>query len=101
MSERRNTTRQPLDVFFNKFIDGHPYLCRSVDISESGILCDVFSEPATTHASFPLELRLPGENRSLWVWGRKVRTSGKREAIRFLALHADDRASLDRYLGAA
>jgi hypothetical protein len=100
MSERRQTKRSPFVVFFNKFLDGHPYLCRAIDISESGILCDVFTEPETRHESFPLELRLPGEDRSLWVWGRKVRASGKREAIRFLALHADDRAALDRFLHA-
>jgi len=100
MSERRHTKRLPFDVFFNKFLDGHPYLCRAVDISESGILCDVFTAPATRHESFPIELRLPGEQRSLWVWGRKIRTAGKREAIRFLALHMDDRAMLDRFLHA-
>ena len=100
MTDRRTSTRHHLDVFFNKFLDGHPYLCRAVDISENGILCDVFTEPATRHESFPLELRLPGEERSLWVWGRKVRTAGKRVAIRFLSLHHDDRAVLDQYLSA-
>ncbi len=98
MPERRHTTRRPFDVFFNKFLDGHPYLCRAVDISRNGVLCEVFTEPTTPHQSFPIELRLPGDERSLWVWGRKVRSTGKREAIRFIALHPDDRAALDRYL---
>jgi hypothetical protein len=100
MPDRRHTIRHGFDVFFNKFLDGHPYLCRAVDISQTGILCDVFTEPATRHESFPLELRLPGSERTLWVWGRKVRAAGKREAIRFLALHTDDRIALDRYLKA-
>ena len=98
MPERRNNVRRPFDIFFNKFLDGHPYLCRAVDISRHGILCDVFTEPQSVQQSFPIELRLPGEERSLWVWGRKLRTSGKREAIRFIALHAEDRMALDRYL---
>jgi hypothetical protein len=98
MPERRHTTRRPIDMFFNKFLDGHPYLCRAVDISRHGILCDVFTEPSTLQQSFPIELRLPGEERTLWVWGRKLRVAGKREAIRFIALHADDRIALDRYL---
>lgn len=100
MPDRRHTIRHGLDVFFNKFLDGHPYLCRAVDISRSGVLCEVFTEPTTRQESFPIELRLPGDERSLWVWGRKVRAAGKREAIRFLALHTDDRIALDRYLKA-
>jgi hypothetical protein len=98
MPDRRHAQRLPFDVFFNKFLDGHPYLCRAVDISETGILCDVFTEPETHHESFPLELRLPDDQRTLWVWGRRIRSAGKREAIRFLALHTDDRAVLDDYL---
>ncbi|HVU02731.1 MAG TPA: PilZ domain-containing protein [Polyangiaceae bacterium] len=98
--ERRTELRHGIDVFFNKFLDGHPYLCRAVDISRTGILFDVFTEPETRHESFPIELRLPGEDRSLWVWGRKVRAGGshRREAVRFVSLHTDDRIALDRYL---
>ena len=65
MRERRLTVRRPFDMFFNKFLDGHPYLCRAVDISRHGILCEVFTEPALPQRSFPIELRLPGEERSL------------------------------------
>jgi len=98
MSDRRRARRQPLDVFFNKFLDGQPYLCRALDISRNGILCSVFTEPATPQQAFPIEIRLPGDARSLWLWGRKVRATGRREAIRFIALHDDDRTLLDRYL---
>jgi hypothetical protein len=101
MTNRRSAPRHSFSVFFNKFLDGHPYLCRAVDISENGILCDVFTEPMTRHESFPLELQLPGARRSLWVWGRRVRTEGKRTAIRFLALHEADRSELHRYLATA
>lgn len=100
MTDRRTTTRRAFDVFFNKFLDGHPYLCRAVDISEEGVLCEVFMEPVTLHESFPIELELPGARRSLWVWGRRVRTEGQRVAIRFLTLHEDDRVALGTYLAA-
>jgi hypothetical protein len=100
MHNRRHAARHSLHVFFNKFIDGHPYLCRAVDISADGISCEVFTEPATRHDSFPLEIQLPGDTRSLWVWGKRVRAGAGRMAIRFLSLHADDRAALDRYLAA-
>jgi hypothetical protein len=98
MRERRQTERRSFDVFFNKFLDGHPFLCRAVDLSRSGILCDVFLQPETRHDAFPLELELPGTGRRLWVWGHKVRRAGTREAIRFVSLHTEDRIALERYL---
>jgi hypothetical protein len=100
MRERRQTERKLFDVFFNKFLDGHPYLCRTLDISRSGLLCDVILQPENARVAFPLELELPGTARRLWVWGTRVRQAGAREAIRFVSLHADDRITLDRYLTA-
>ncbi len=101
MSDRRSAKRLPFTVFFNKFLEGYPYLCRAVDISAGGILCDEFVEPKVRQESFPIELELPGARRSLWVWGRRVRTEGGRTAIRFMALHEGDRAELNRYLALA
>ena len=101
MHERRHDQRRSFDVFFNKFLDGHPYLCRAVDLSQTGLLCEVFTQPETLHDAFPIELELPGIARRLWVWGHKVRKAGKREAIRFASLHPDDRIALDRFLKAA
>jgi hypothetical protein len=98
MPERRTAPRRLVDVFFNKFLDGQPYLCRAIDISRHGLSCDVFIEPKTTQKAFPIEIRLPEHSQSLWMWGRKVRALGRREAIRFVALHDEDRVMLDRFL---
>ncbi|MBM4364098.1 MAG: PilZ domain-containing protein [Deltaproteobacteria bacterium] len=98
MDDRRRATRKPLDLLFNQFLDGHPYLCRAVDLSASGVLCDVFTDRMTWHEAYPLELELPGAPRRLSVWGRRVRAEGRRLAIRFVALEADDRRLLSEFL---
>lgn len=98
MSERRLHPRQQVDLFFNKFLDGHPYLCRAVDLSEKGLLALTFTEPEVRAESFPLELRLPGQKRSLWVWARTARRGMRHHAIEFLRMEPTDRRQLDAHL---
>ncbi len=99
MFDRRHAYRRPIDMFFNKFLDGHPYLCRSVDLSRAGLLAVTFAEPRTVRGSFPLELRLPDDEAdSLWIWARGVWRRGARQAIEFVGIDAGDRERLDRYL---
>ncbi|HEY5956224.1 MAG TPA: PilZ domain-containing protein [Polyangiaceae bacterium] len=100
MSDRRKHPRKQVDLFFNKFLDGHPYLCRAIDLSEKGLLAVTYSEPEVAAGSFPLELRLPGQKRSLWVWARTVRRTAKQHAIEFLRLDPRDRRDLDYHLSA-
>ncbi|MGC4065974.1 MAG: PilZ domain-containing protein [Polyangiaceae bacterium] len=100
MSERRRFQRQQVDLFFNKFLDGHPYLCRAVDLSEKGLLAVTYTEPDVRAESFPLELRLPGQKRSLWVWARTARRGDSRHAIEFLRIDPKDRLALDSHLNA-
>jgi hypothetical protein len=98
MSDRRHHPRQQVDLFFNKFLDGHPYLCRAVDLSENGLLALTYTEPAVRAESFPLELRLPGQKRSLWVWARTARRGDRHHAIEFLRIEPKDRKALDAHL---
>jgi hypothetical protein len=100
MSERRRFPRQQVDLFFNKFLDGHPYLCRAVDLSEKGLLAVTFTEPDVRAESFPLELRLPGQKRSLWVWARTARRADSSHAIEFLRIDPKDRSVIDAHLQA-
>lgn len=99
MSERRITERQPLDLYFNKFLHGYPYLCRAVDLSIGGILVETFAEPDLRLERFPLELRLPDDSEACWVWARPVRREGTRQAMQFVSLSKPVRAKLERYLG--
>ncbi|MEB2313802.1 MAG: PilZ domain-containing protein [Sorangiineae bacterium] len=98
MTDRRRIVRQPIDVFFNKYLDGAPYLCRSVDLSPRGMLADVFGEPDELADSFPLELQLCDDQPRIWVWARRVRKDGKRQAFEFMAMDRDATRRLDRFL---
>lgn len=86
MLERRSCERKPFDVYFNKFLDGYPYLCRGVDVSEKGILVETFAEPNVDAERFPLELRLPEDDETLWLWARRVRRDGTRQALEFVSI---------------
>jgi|SRR5690606_38310194 len=86
MSERRTADRKLVDVFFNKFLEGYPYLCRTLDISEHGVLVETYAEPDIDADRFPLELRFPKAKESLWLWARRVRRTDRCEALEFLAM---------------
>ena len=100
MLDRRLTERQSVDVYFNKYVDGHPYLCRSLNLSHRGLRALSLSEPENEAERFAIELRLPGDDESLWVWARRAWTIGTEQAIEFVAMAPQARAQLDRYLAA-
>jgi|GEM_PF-1928121 hypothetical protein len=94
MNERRHCNRKNLDLFFNKFLNGHPYLCRTVDVSPTGLLAVTYTEPDTQQQSFPVELRLADSDDSLWLWARTVRWAGRKQAMQFLRMDRRARARL-------
>lgn len=98
MLERRSSERKPFDVYFNKFLDGYPYLCRGVDVSAKGILVETFAEPNVHADRFPLELRLPEDDETLWLWARPVRSEGTRQALEFVSLSAPAQRKLNDLL---
>ncbi len=100
MSERRASTRRPFDVYFNKYLDGQPYLCRSVDLSRNGMRALRLSEPKSSVDAFPVELQLPGESDSLWIWARAVRNEDADQGLEFVGIDDADRQRIDRFLAA-
>lgn len=98
MSERRQNLRLPVEIFFNKYIGGLPFLCRARDLSASGALADTFVEPSGDCQSFAVEIKLPAVSKPIWAWARMVRRVGGCQALRFLAIGAEDRRTLDRFL---
>jgi len=101
MSERRGKRRRSVDVFFNKYLGGHPHLCRAVDVSETGMHVVVLSEPDGAMESFPMELRLPGDSQTLWLWGRCVRRKDRKQAIEFVGLSDETRHRIECFVRAA
>ena len=99
MLERRRKHRLPVDVFFNKYLDGHPHLCRAVDLSSTGLMAINPLQPDNDLSGYSVELRLPGEPEALWLWGRQVRRSGRQQALEFVGLDAHTEQRLERWLG--
>lgn len=96
MAERRDDTRRPVDLMFNKYIDGRPYLCQALNICVGGLLARTFCEPERQPESFAVELRLPGQDHSTWLWARSVRRDETGQALAFMALGDRDKAALER-----
>ncbi|PIE06100.1 MAG: hypothetical protein CSA75_01295 [Sorangium cellulosum] len=96
--ERRSAQRMNFDLFVNKYIDGLPYACRAVDISASGMLIERIQEPNHTRKFYPVEIGIPGSDDRIWAWTRQVRTSGRKQALRFVAMDPFDELLLDRYM---
>lgn len=96
-NERRAAPRRSAQVYFNKYIDGQPYLCETVEISETGMLLRRVAEPDAPRACYALELAAgpldPGEER-LWLCATPVWQAGDLEALRFVAQSERDRAAL-------
>jgi hypothetical protein len=100
MTERRTQERSEIDVFFNKYIDGHPHLCRLLDLSTSGLSALRIGGPERLPDAFAIELRLPGDAGVIWAWARAVWRRGQSEGISFVGLSAQDAHRIDRYLSA-
>ncbi len=96
-NERRAAPRRSAQVYFNKYIDGHPYLCEALELSETGMLIRRVAEPDTKSACYALELAagplMPGEER-IWLCASPVWQRGSVEALRFVAQSDRDRALL-------
>jgi hypothetical protein len=101
MSERRSATRIPVEMFFNKYLGGHPYLCRSLNLSSRGVLARTFVEPEQQLESFPLELRMPDSSDSVWVWARDAGRRGKCQVLEFLSIDYPGRERLEAFLRSA
>ncbi len=98
MPDRRSAPRVPIDILFNKYVNGHPRLCRGTNLSRSGLLATVMLEPDSAAESATIEFRLPGDRNSIWAWAQTVRSWGRERALRFQALHHTDQRRLDAYL---
>ena len=100
MFDRRAALRKPIRIFFNKYILGHPHLCETLDLSATGLLARSVGEPDDLLQSFSMELRLPGEKHSAWVWAQGVWRRGRSQAFEFAGA-SEDLARIERYVATA
>ena len=96
-NERRAAPRRSAQVYFNKYIDGHPYLCETLEVSETGMLIRRIGQPEESRACYALELAAgpldPGDER-IWLCASPVWQRGDVEALRFVAQSDRDRSLL-------
>ena len=101
--ERRRVPRASLDVYLKETSFCEQRLCRSVDISASGIRYGTgLAAPERGGDDVLLEFTLPDDKRPVQVLGQVVRdTAGvrfKQTSVVFTALRQDDAVRLRRYL---
>ena len=89
MTERRRAARVPVQLYVNKYVDGYPYACKLVDLSESGLRIERMSEPEdiSQSSAYPIEIGRAGSNDTIWVWAQSVWKRGQQEALRIM--HVD------------
>lgn len=100
--ERRRAPRASTRVYFNKYIDGHPYLCEAVELSTTGMLVRRVNEPDAPRAAYAVELAAgplePGAER-LWLCASPVWQNGELEALAFVGHSERDLGMLERLIG--
>jgi len=100
--ERRRERRVRTDLFVNRFLNGHPYLCRMTNISRTGARLVPIIEPRLTPAPayMGLQFQLPGRPEIVTASGEIVTTDGGRAVgIRFTRLPASAASVIDALAG--
>ena len=110
MTDRRQSPRKRVDLLFNKYIDGYPHLCRTIDVSEGGLLLERVNEPSVVRDFYPVEIGLmepPSEDEPeskpdrVWLWAKQVWSDGKIQALKFIGVDDRDKKKLNQLLARA
>src|SRR5262245_30834827 len=65
---RRSDPRFRMQVFLNEYVRDRPYRALAIDISETGLAIQKFTEPVVRSARIVnLELQLPGTREVIWA----------------------------------
>jgi PilZ domain-containing protein len=107
-SDRRTFGRVGTDLYVNRFLNGHPYMCRMTDISRTGARLMPLLEPDTNRAPrfMGLQFQLPGQEEILTASGETVSAqdgdnAGKTVGIRFTNLPPQSAWAIEAFLKAA
>jgi hypothetical protein len=104
-SDRRYHTRVKLDLFVNRFLNGHPYMCRMTDLSRTGARLVPILEPALREAPrfVGLQFQLPGRDEIVTASGEMVSAgpeSSREVGVRFTNLPPDAAWAIEAFLAA-
>jgi len=105
-SDRRFHGRVKLDLFVNRFVDGHAYMCRMTNLSRTGARLMPLLEPAGHRAPRPrfmgLQFQLPGRNEivtaSSELVSDEIGATGREVGVRFTNLPPDAAWAIEAFL---
>ena len=99
---RRKNPRAKVDLLVNRFLDGHPYMCRVTDISPSGLQLVPLLEPRGEHRFMGLQLQLPGTDTIVTASAEAVNGLGAKDGtgVRFTHLAGESESAIRAFLAA-
>jgi hypothetical protein len=103
-SDRRTFERVGTDLYVNRFLNGHPYMCRMTDLSRTGARLIPLLEPTAQRAPrfMGLQFQLPGQDEILTASGETMSLDGgKSVGIRFTNLPPQSAWAIEAFLKAA
>jgi hypothetical protein len=106
-SDRRTFVRVGTDLYVNRFLNGHPYMCRMTDISRTGARLVPLLEPDTQRAPrfMGLQFQLPGQEEILTASGEMTSLRGAdgttTVGVRFTNLPPQAAWAIEAFLKAA
>jgi len=103
-ADRRGFDRVGTDLLVNRFLNGHPYMCRMTDISRTGARLVPLLEPkASAGPKFMgLQFQLPGQEEILTASGEMVvLEEGRSVGVRFSNLPPQSAWAIEAFLKAA
>ena len=104
-ADRRYHTRVKLDLLVNRFLNGHPYMCRMTDLSRTGARLVPILEPSLKSSPrfVGLQFQLPGREEILTASVETVAIPGnvRDVGVRFTNLPPDSAWAIEAFLAAA
>ena len=101
---RRTNHRAKVDLLVNRFLDGHPYMCRMTDISATGVRLVPLLEPKGAPRYIGLQFQLPGEDAVLVASGEVINETGAdgrpSSGVRFTSLAPECASVIQRFVAA-
>lgn len=96
----RKNVRIPLDLYFNKMINGVPHLARIKNISREGLYLHRILEPQTPPgAHLAVEFVLPNSDEVIWAEAEVVHSRGEDgQGLHFIDLAPRFARSIERYI---
>lgn len=105
MSDKRKSSRAPVDMYANKYVSGVPYMVHASDISPEGMGLSHLLEPEGRAKRVGLQFQLPGSEEVIYAEGEVVREweeaqpeKRQRSGVRFTLLAERHRRLIDDFV---